>query len=117
MSKIDRVEIIDFEYEVKNLAAATEHTHNHVAYKKGEIAKLEAELAQLQPPPPPQAVVGNPCVSCGRPVPTGAGFCPSCGAKVEVAPTPEARFCQHCGAALRPGAKFCPNCGQSVPAP
>lgn len=35
MSKINRVEIHEFEYEVRNLAAATEHTHNHVAYLKG----------------------------------------------------------------------------------
>ena len=35
MSRIDRIEILDFEYQVKNLAAATEHTHNHFAYKKG----------------------------------------------------------------------------------
>ena len=27
MTQINRVEIIDFEYEVRNLAAATEHTH------------------------------------------------------------------------------------------
>lgn len=41
MSKINRVEIFDFEYEVENLAAASEHTHNHVAYKKGGRMKLK----------------------------------------------------------------------------
>jgi L-alanine-DL-glutamate epimerase-like enolase superfamily enzyme len=35
MSHITRVEIFDFTYDVHNLAAAGEHTHNHVAYKKG----------------------------------------------------------------------------------
>jgi len=40
MSKISRVEVYDFEYEVKNLAAASETTHNHVAYQKGGRMKL-----------------------------------------------------------------------------
>lgn len=35
MAKIRRVEIVDFAYEVPNLAASTEHTHNHVAYSRG----------------------------------------------------------------------------------
>jgi L-alanine-DL-glutamate epimerase-like enolase superfamily enzyme len=35
MTKISRVEIYDFEYEVKNLALVSEHTHNHVSYVKG----------------------------------------------------------------------------------
>ncbi len=40
MTKISRVEIHDFEYEVSNLAAVSEHTHNHVAYQKGAKMKL-----------------------------------------------------------------------------
>lgn len=40
MSKIDRVEIIDFSYPVKNLASESEHTHNHVAYRKGATLTL-----------------------------------------------------------------------------
>ena len=40
MSKISRVEVYDFEYEVENLAAASETTHNHVAYQKGGRMKL-----------------------------------------------------------------------------
>ncbi len=40
MAKINRVEIVDFEYEVNNLAAATEHTHNHVEYRKGAKMKM-----------------------------------------------------------------------------
>lgn len=40
MTKINRIEFIDFEYEVQNLAAETEHTHNHVAYKKGAKMKM-----------------------------------------------------------------------------
>lgn len=40
MTAINRVEFIDFEYEVQNLAAETEHTHNHVAYKKGAKMKM-----------------------------------------------------------------------------
>ena len=40
MTAINRIEFIDFEYEVTNLAAHTEHTHNHVAYKKGAKMKM-----------------------------------------------------------------------------
>lgn len=40
MTAINRIEFIDFEYEVKNLAAHTEHTHNHVAYRKGAKMKM-----------------------------------------------------------------------------
>lgn len=40
MTKISRIEIIDFTYDVKNLAAATEHTHNHVAYRKGATMQM-----------------------------------------------------------------------------
>jgi hypothetical protein len=43
MSLISRVEVHEFEYEVKNLGAvATKaaHTHNHVAYLKGGSLKL-----------------------------------------------------------------------------
>lgn len=35
LGNIDRVAIVDFDYQDKNLAAAAKHTHNHVAYKKG----------------------------------------------------------------------------------
>lgn len=40
MTAINRIEFIDFEYEVSNLAAHTEHTHNHVAYRKGAKMKM-----------------------------------------------------------------------------
>ncbi|MEV0616444.1 enolase C-terminal domain-like protein [Nonomuraea sp. NPDC050404] len=35
MSRITRVEVHDFEYEVENLSGAGKYTHNHVAYEKG----------------------------------------------------------------------------------
>ncbi len=46
------------------------------------------------------------CVSCQKPIPQGAKFCPECGA------SQSAPKCAACGAALAPGAKFCPECGQ-----
>ena len=44
MTAINRIEFIDFEYEVTNLASHTEHTHNHVAYKKGAKMKMRKRL-------------------------------------------------------------------------
>lgn len=35
MTRITRIEFIDFEFDAINLAAHTEHTHNHLAYRKG----------------------------------------------------------------------------------
>jgi RNA polymerase subunit RPABC4/transcription elongation factor Spt4 len=86
----------------------------HIVEMKAEVAKLEAELAQFQPPAP-STQLGQACPTCGKALPTGAVFCPSCGAKMQPAPA-EAKFCLHCGAALRAGAKFCPACGQTISA-
>lgn len=63
--------------------------------------------APATPGVPPVAPAGTPCPSCSQPVPTGAKFCPNCGASLE----PEK--CE-CGTDLPPGAKFCPNCGKQV---
>lgn len=49
------------------------------------------------------------CVNCGTPLPDGAGFCPKCGAKVEVPHCPscgkevdfETEYCIYCGARLK----------------
>jgi membrane protease subunit (stomatin/prohibitin family) len=84
-----------------------------------QIKQSEAELEQLQPPPP-QPVVEVRCPSCGITVVSGAAFCQTCGttlaqetdAASEAAPV---HFCVHCGAQLRSGARFCPKCGQTVP--
>ncbi|MEJ2188445.1 MAG: SPFH domain-containing protein [Acidobacteriota bacterium] len=45
------------------------------------------------------------CSECGKAVPAGAKFCPSCG-------HPQAASgCPSCGQPVPEGAKFCPNCG------
>jgi RNA polymerase subunit RPABC4/transcription elongation factor Spt4 len=84
----------------------------HIVEMKAEVAKLEAELAQFQPPAP-SAPSGTACPNCGKASPAGALFCPYCGNKTQSVQT-EVKFCLHCGAALRTGAKFCPSCGQNV---
>ena len=48
---------------------------------------------------------GGFCSECGKAVPAGAKFCPSCG-------HPQASSgCPSCGQPVPDGAKFCPNCG------
>jgi membrane protease subunit (stomatin/prohibitin family) len=81
----------------------------------------------------------SPCPDCGRPVPGGGKFCPSCGHQILVFQQcrscsknlpPHARFCSGCGAAVTagaadvscgtcgaanlPGAVFCNNCGEKL---
>ena len=92
-----------------------------------QVAEKEAELEQLQPPPPQQApprqADGGPrpdaavrCPNCGVAVVAGAGFCQSCGGSLaEQASPPPALFCPHCGANLRPQARFCAKCGETIP--
>jgi len=41
MSSISRVEVHDFEYEVKNLGMSGEDSHNHVSYMKGVTTRLK----------------------------------------------------------------------------
>src|SRR5438046_2941396 len=51
------------------------------------------------------------CPRCRHEVPSGAKFCPECGAALPAG-------CVRCGRELPPSAKFCPECGQPVsPAP
>jgi RNA polymerase subunit RPABC4/transcription elongation factor Spt4 len=100
-------------YEAKKLTQSElAAVCQHIVEMKAAVAKLEQELAQFQPPVS-GAQSGAPCPTCGKAVPAGAAFCPSCGAKTQSAPA-EAKFCLHCGSALRGGAKFCPACGQTV---
>ncbi len=48
---------------------------------------------------------GGFCAECGKPVPAGARFCPSCG-------HPQGGGgCASCGQPVPDGSKFCPNCG------
>jgi RNA polymerase subunit RPABC4/transcription elongation factor Spt4 len=54
------------------------------------------------------AAAGGFCTSCGKPVPGGAKFCPSCGAQ-QAAPG-----CPGCGKPVPEGAKFCPGCGTKL---
>lgn len=54
---------------------------------------------------PPHAAPRAPCPApCGRPVPTTALFCPSCGARVRV-------VCVTCGALTPAGSTHCSSCG------
>jgi membrane protease subunit (stomatin/prohibitin family) len=46
------------------------------------------------------------CVRCARPVPSGARFCPDCGAA-------QALTCARCNARLDRPSRFCPECGAS----
>ena len=62
---------------------------------------ISTPVAPVAPP--------TPCPSCKAPVPSGAKFCPGCGAK---AAAPGA--CGSCGQTLIAGAKFCPHCGTGV---
>src|SRR5437764_13638019 len=51
------------------------------------------------------------CPRCRHEAPSGAKFCPECGAALPAG-------CARCGCELPPSAKFCPECGQPVsPAP
>jgi membrane protease subunit (stomatin/prohibitin family) len=52
----------------------------------------------------PVAPVAGSCVRCARPVPSGARFCPDCGAA-------QAVTCARCNARLDRPSKFCPECG------
>lgn len=56
--------------------------------------------------PQPAGTVG--CPKCGKPVPTDANFCPSCGQSMATA------FCSKCGAKVAPGSAFCSTCGNKI---
>ena len=40
MSIISKVEVIDFTYELENMGAASENSHNHVGYQKGGVLPM-----------------------------------------------------------------------------
>jgi membrane protease subunit (stomatin/prohibitin family) len=50
------------------------------------------------------APAASACVRCAKPVPSGARFCPECGAA-------QALACPRCNARLDKPSKFCPECG------
>jgi RNA polymerase subunit RPABC4/transcription elongation factor Spt4 len=52
--------------------------------------------------------VGTCTAGCGAAVPSGAKFCPGCGAAQTAT-----QFCIACGVEMPSGAKFCPSCGES----
>ena len=56
----------------------------------------------------------QPCPKCGKPMPTGATFCPSCGQKVNL-PDQTLLICPKCQADNPPSAKFCGACGEALP--
>lgn len=49
------------------------------------------------------------CNACGKELPEGVAFCPSCGS-----PVVQKAFCQKCGKELAPGQGFCATCGAPV---
>ena len=96
-----------------------------------QVKDKEAELEQIEPPPPaatatqpgpavqpPQPDSAALCPSCGVAVVAGADFCQTCGSQIaqQAAPAP-VHFCVRCGSELREIARFCPACGETVPQP
>lgn len=55
-----------------------------------------------------------PCPKCGKPMPTGSNFCPSCGHEIGL-PDSTIIVCPACGADNPPTAKFCSSCGKEIP--
>lgn len=47
------------------------------------------------------------CSHCGKEIPSGALFCPSCGVKIE-------SVCPKCGNKVTAEHHFCPNCGEKI---
>jgi len=85
----------------------------HIVDLEAAVAKQKAELAQLEAlvTSEPGGEQAPACSACGRLLPTGATFCPHCGAS---APTPAGSgylYCPSCGSELRDGARFCASCG------
>lgn len=56
----------------------------------------------------------QPCPKCGKPMPTGANFCPNCGHKMNL-PDQTLIICPKCQADNPPAAKFCSACGEKLP--
>lgn len=53
------------------------------------------------------------CIKCGKELPEGSAFCPSCGEAVPVEHTKN-NFCRKCGTKLSEGTVFCHKCGTPV---
>jgi sec-independent protein translocase protein TatA len=73
------------------------------------------------PQPGQSAVTAQLCQSCSTTIPSGAQFCPSCGAPVrsQIAASPDTTvgstvFCSSCGAKNAGAARFCAQCGSSM---
>jgi membrane protease subunit (stomatin/prohibitin family) len=77
------------------------------AMMPGMIAQSmqQAQQAQSQGGGAPAAAAGGFCSNCGKGIPKGAKFCPSCGTQQAAA------GCSGCGQPVPEGASFCPNCG------
>jgi membrane protease subunit (stomatin/prohibitin family) len=74
------------------------------AMMPGMIAQ-SMQQAQSQGGGAPAAAAGGFCSNCGKGIPKGAKFCPSCGTQQAAA------GCSGCGQPVPEGASFCPNCG------
>ncbi|MGE3796214.1 MAG: SPFH domain-containing protein [Thermomicrobiales bacterium] len=71
------------------------------------MAGALSQPAPAQQPAQQSVPAGAPCANCGKSVPAGANFCPSCG-------TPVSQTCANCGAANSGTAKFCSECGKPL---
>lgn len=87
--------------------------------KEFKKASNEPDTAENSTKPPSDARVtaaGTACEKCQAVVPTGAQFCPSCGApaRAEVSASADALYCAQCGAKNASAARFCAECGTSM---
>jgi sec-independent protein translocase protein TatA len=84
----------------------------------------EFKKATVEPDPAPKVTTAdNTCESCHATVPSGAQFCPACGAAARpqvVAPSSSSSpvsgpaTCAQCGAKNATDARFCAHCGTAM---
>lgn len=48
MAKISKVEVIDFQYELQDMGAASENTHNHIGYLKGGVLPMSKYAVTIE---------------------------------------------------------------------
>src|SRR5439155_602187 len=76
---------------------------------KRDWARVQDERIAIAPISP--VAIGTPCPNCGKNIPAGARFCPSCGSLAVVA---KPAVCEVCQTPVVAGAKFCLSCGHRL---